>query len=137
MGLIIGPVFLFWIAMVVYSSIIGYKLLSSSPSLLSGCILAMVALFLVGCYLLYGFSTFKSHKTLGAFEIIFYFTANKYTFFIFIVGILIQWFSGNILNTYILKTIPFLVMITISLGAVSGVLLSDSFMDKFNIKRTY
>jgi len=137
MGLVIGPIFLFWLTMTIYSSVIGYTLLNSAPSLLSGGLLALFSLLIAACYLIYGFSTFKTHKSLGAFDIIFYFILNKFTFIMFVVAVLVQWFAGNILNSFMLKSIPFIAMFTISLSAVMGVVLSESFMDKFNIKRTY
>ena len=137
MGLIIGPIFLFWLAMTIYSSVIGYKLLNSAYNLMNGSIFVLVALFFATVFLIYGFSTFKSHKTLGSFDIVFYFILNKFTFILFVIALVLHWFGGNVLDSFMLKTIPFIVMFSISLSAVTGVILSELFMDKYNIKRTY
>ncbi|WP_251071157.1 MULTISPECIES: hypothetical protein [unclassified Shewanella] len=101
---------------------------------LSICTLAIVALLL---YLYFGFAQFKENKELWAFEISMFFAANKFAFGIMILGLILHWFGQGVLTSAYLKPLPFIMIFTVSFGAMAGVILSDTFMAKFDIQKMY
>ena len=137
MGLILLPLLILWLGVGIYAIRIGYQVLAGASQLsyaLSICTLAIVALLL---YLYFGFAQFKENKELWAFEISMFFAANKFAFGIMILGLILHWFGQGVLTSAYLKPLPFIMIFTVSFGAMAGVILSDTFMAKFDIQKMY
>jgi len=137
MGLILGPLFIFWFLMAAYSVKIGYSLLAGSPLLSYKIIVVGLAIVLLGIYVYLGLASFKAKQELWVFAIPFFFMAHKVSFAVFSAALLIQWFGQNLLTNPYLKAVPFLIIFTIAAGALVGSFCSDDFMKKYNITITY
>ncbi|WP_413490824.1 hypothetical protein [Shewanella baltica] len=137
MGLILLPLLILSLGVGIYAIRIGYQVLAGTSQLsytLSVCSIAIVALLL---YLYFGFAQFKENKALWAFEIPMFFAANKLAFGVMILGLLLHWFGQGVLTSAYLKPLPFIMIFTVSFGAMAGVILSDTFMAKFEIQKTH
>lgn len=137
MGLILLPLLILWLGVGIYAIRIGYQVLVGASELtytLSVCVIALVALLL---YLYFGFAQFKENKELWAFEISMFFAANKFAFGIMILGLILHWFGQGVLISAYLKPLPFIMIFTVSFGAMAGVILSDTFMTKFDIQKMH
>lgn len=137
MGLILLPLLIFWLGIGIYAIRIGYQVLVGASELtytLSVCAIALVALLL---YLYFGFAQFKETKALWAFDIPMFFAANRLAFGVMILGLLLHWFGQGVLTSAYLKPLPFILMLTVSFGAVAGTVLADRFMAKFEIQKTH
>ncbi|AVI67515.1 hypothetical protein KO533_18925 [Shewanella sp. NKUCC05_KAH] len=137
MGLILLPLLILWLGVGIYAIRIGYQVLAGASQLsyaLSVCTLAIVALLL---YLYFGFAQFKENKELWAFEISMFFAANKFAFGIMILGLILHWFGQGVLTSAYLKPLPFIMIFTVSFGAMAGVILSDTFIAKFDIQKMH
>lgn len=137
MGLILLPLLILWLGVGIYAIRIGYQVLAGASQLsyaLSVCTLAIVALLL---YLYFGFAQFKENKELWAFEISMFFAANKFAFGVMMLGLLLHWFGQGVLTSAYLKPLPFIMIFTVSFGAMAGVILSDTFMAKFDIQKMH
>lgn len=137
MGLILLPLLILWLGVGIYAIRIGYQVLAVASQLsyaLSVCILAIVALLL---YLYFGFAQFKENKELWAFEISMFFAANRLAFGVMMLGLLLHWFDQGVLTSAYLKPLPFIMIFTVSFGAMAGVILSDTFMAKFDIQKMH
>lgn len=137
MGLILLPLLILWLGVGIYAIRIGYQVLAGASQLsyaLSVCTLAIVVLLL---YLYFGFAQFKENKELWAFEISMFFAANKFAFGVMMLGLLLHWFGQGVLTSAYLKPLPFIMIFTVSFGAMAGVILSDTFMAKFDIQKMH
>ncbi|MCU8037939.1 hypothetical protein L5M37_05510 [Shewanella sp. SM69] len=137
MGLILLPLLILWLGVGIYAIRIGYQVLAGTSQLsytLSVCAIALVALLL---YLYFGFAQFKENKELWAFEISMFFAANKFAFGIMILGLILHWFGQGVLTSAYLKPLPFIMIFAVSFGAMAGVILSDTFMAKFDIQKMH
>ncbi|MGI2183773.1 hypothetical protein ACRN9F_16255 [Shewanella oncorhynchi] len=137
MGLILLPLLILWLGVGIYAIRIGYQVLARASQLsyaLSICTLAIVALLL---YLYFGFAQFKENKELWAFETSMFFAANKFAFGVMVLGLLLHWFGQGVLTSAYLKPLPFIMIFTVSFGAMAGVILSDTFMAKFDIQKMH
>lgn len=137
MGLILLPLLILWLGVGIYAIRIGYQVLVGASELtytLSVCVIALVALLL---YLYFGFAQFKENKELWVFEISMFFAANKFAFGIMILGLILHWFGQGVLTSAYLKPLPFIMIFTVSFGAMAGVILSDTFMTKFDIQKMH
>lgn len=137
MGLILLPLLILWLGVGIYAIRIGYQVLAGASQLsyaLSVCTLAIVALLL---YLYFGFAQFKENKELWAFEISMFFAANKFAFGIMILGLILHWLGQGVLTSAYLKPLPFIMIFTVSFGAMAGVILSDTFIAKFDIQKMH
>ncbi len=137
MGLILLPLLILWLGVGIYAIRIGYQVLVGASELtytLSVCAIALVALLL---YLYFGFAQFKENKELWAFEISMFFAANKFAFGVMVLGSLLHWFGQGVLTSAYLKPLPFIMIFTVSFGAMAGLILSDTFMAKFDIQKMH
>ncbi|QHS12467.1 hypothetical protein [Shewanella sp. Arc9-LZ] len=89
MGLIVGPLILFWILVGIYSLSIGYDVFSYYSFFPSGIIIGFVTLLSVNFYFVLPLEFLKKKKTLGAFEIPLMYFANKFAFMCFLAAILV------------------------------------------------
>lgn len=137
MGLILLPLLILWLGVGIYAIRIGYQVLVGASELtytLSVCAIALVALLL---YLYFGFAQFKENKELWAFEISMFFAANRLAFGVMMLGLLLHWFGQGVLTSAYLKPLPFIMIFTVSFSAMAGVILSDTFMAKFDIQKMH
>jgi hypothetical protein len=137
MGLILGPLIIFWLLMGIYSLKMGYSLLSNLPLFPSAVMIGFIALFSLISYVYLGLRNFKGSKELWWCDIPIFFTSNKKAFFVFIVTALIDCFGTDCLTYEYIRPVPFIIMFTISFGAIAGTFSSDAFMNKYKITRTH
>lgn len=137
MGIILGPLMLFWIGASIYSLRIGYVLLIDKalyPYVLSVLLTAALAML---AYVYIGLSGFKREKQMWAFEIPWFFTAKPFAFIAFLLALLVHIYAGEYMDNEYVKLVPFIIMFTISIGAIVGSFSTNSFMTRYNIKSTY
>jgi len=137
MGLILGPLFIFWLLMSAYAFKIGYSLLIASDLLSYKVIVVGGARLAMALYVYLGLQSFKSQQELWTFAIPFFFMANKMSFAVLLLGLLAHWFGQSYLTQPYLKALPFLIIFTVTSGALVGAFYADSFMTKNNIRQTY
>ncbi|MEH6458164.1 MAG: hypothetical protein V7749_17675 [Cocleimonas sp.] len=137
MGLIVGPLILFWILVGIYSLTIGYDVFSYYSFFPGGIVIGFVTLLLVNFYFVLPLEFLKKKKTLGAFEIPLMYLANKFAFMCFLAAILIHWYGSGFLSNDFFKPIPFIVMFTISFGGIMATVNADTFMEENNITKTF
>lgn len=137
MGLILGPIILFWFLMAIYSLKIGYSLLnefSLFPSIFAIFMIGIISFF---AYVYLGLQSFKDSTELWWADIPMFFTTNKYILMVFITTMLVHWFGNDYIKFEYAKPVIFIIVFTISLGALAGTFSSESFMNKHNIARTH
>ena len=137
MGLILGPLIIFWIAFGIYSLTLGYSLLSSFSLFPDAVALVVVTIFTLSSYLNLGLKRFKSREALWWAEIPFFFVTNKPAIVVFIAAVLFQFFGSEYLVNNYLKSLVFIVIFVVSFGAIIGTFGAEAFMQKHNIKRTH
>ncbi len=136
MGLIILPLMILWFIAALYSIRMGYHLISVHP-LPFGLPIILIALACIGAYVYFGLASFKANKEIWAFDIPFFFMTGKIALVLFTLSAMANFFfAKQIQNEYILAAL-FIVMITLSSGALIGSFASDSFIQKHNIKVTH
>lgn len=137
MGLIILPLMILWLVASIYSLRMGYQLITANPFLSFGLPLIVIAILCISAYSYLGLTSFKQHKEIWAFEIPMFFMASKISLILYTITALSYFFyASKISNIYILAGM-FIVMITLSFGALIGTFSSDSFIEKHSIKTTY
>ncbi|MGX9416538.1 hypothetical protein ACXJY6_10340 [Vibrio sp. RC27] len=137
MGLIIGPVVIFWIVSFFYTWRMGYVLFTGKaffPYILSVIFIGLLGALI---YVFGGLSTFIGRSELWAFEIPWFFLLNKYAFIGFAVSMLSYFFGGSIFSGDISKAVIFILAFSISLGSLVGCFSSSAFMQKYDISETY
>ncbi|WP_339900213.1 hypothetical protein [Paraglaciecola polaris] len=137
MGLILGPLLLFWLVMSSYVLSIGHSLLHDAALYPYTLVVVFSAVLSLILYLYLGFNRFTTSHTLSWYDIPLFFTTHKTAILIFLVCILTHWFGAKMLSRYYLKPLPFIIMFTISFGAITGAFASSAFMKKYNIKREH
>ncbi|KLV05496.1 hypothetical protein ABT56_11000 [Photobacterium aquae] len=137
MGLILGPVIIFWMVSFFYSWRMGYIIFIDKPFFPYIVSVILIAIIVALIYVFIGLFTFKDHRELAMFEIPWVFLLNKHSFLIFVSSMLIYFFGGNIFNGDIPKTIIFILAFSISLGSLVGCFSASAFMQKYNISETH
>lgn len=142
MGMILGPFIIFWFIMSTYSLKIGYSLLNNMDLIPHVATIYFIAVITLLSYVHLGLNKFKNKESLWAFQIIVFFTINKITFSIYLITLMVHWFNFDFIAQYIVnknitESIIFIILFTISLGAIIGTFKADAFMKKHNIKETY
>ena len=128
---------LLWFLITVYALKMGYSLMASYSALSHSVILVLVILGSLSLYLYLGFSGFKNSNELWVFEIPSFFILSYPPYLLLVLAILLQLLGGTYLDNIYLKSLPFILVFTLSVGSLIGVFSADFFMDKFNITRTY
>lgn len=136
MGLILGPLILFWFAASIFSLRMAYVLLSGETWSYINIVFA-VSLCLTLIYVFAGLSQYKNKKELYAFEIIFFFCVNQYAFLSYVLSTLLYLFAHDWLIDNMFKPLPFIVCFVFSIGTLIGTFRADAFMDKYEISRTH
>ncbi len=137
MGLVLGPLVLFWLIISVHSVLIGYSLLSTVALFPNFLLIISTAIFSLLAYVYLGLNRFKKKKELWWCEITLWFVANKITFSIFLATILMYWFGADSHLGNLITIMTFIINFSISIGALVGVFISDAFMEKHKISRTH
>lgn len=142
MGIILIPCIVFWFIMSIYSLRMGYLLLSNMPLFPHATIVYLIAISTLLLHVHLGLNRFKNKESLWAFQITIFFTINKITFSVFFITLLIHWLkfdflTYNITAKNITESVIFIILFTLSLGAIIGTFKADAFIDKHKIKRTY
>lgn len=142
MGMILGPFIIFWFIMSTYSLKIGYSLLNNMDLIPHVATIYFIAVITLLLYVHLGLNKFKNKESLWAFQIIVFFTINKITFSIYLITLMVHWFNFDFIAQYIVnknitESIIFIILFTISLGAIIGTFKAGAFMKKYNIKETY
>lgn len=137
MGLVILPVMILWLVAAVYTVRMGYQLLSIQPFMTFGLPMIVVALLCISIYIYLGLASFKDNKEIWAFDIPFFFMTNKIVLTVFSLSALTHFFWGNQIQNPLLLAGLFVVMMTLSSGALIGSFSADSYIQKHNIKVTY
>lgn len=137
MGLIIGPVAIFWFFSFLYTWRMGYVLFAGKPFfpyIFSVLLIAVLGAFI---YVFAGLFTFKERSELWVFDIPMFFLLNKYAFIGFVLSMMGYFFGGNIFGGDMPKAVIFILAFAISLGSVAGCFSSSAFMQKYNISKTH
>jgi len=137
MGLILAPAVIFWFIVAIFALKMGYSLIVSYTLVSHSVILILIAISSLSIYIFFVFFGFKSSNELGAFEIPVFFMLNKTPWLLFIVVASLHWFGGDYLVNSYLKPLPFIIIFTLSFGAIIGSFSADLFIEKFNIIKTY
>ncbi|MCG9559927.1 hypothetical protein [Vibrio kanaloae] len=137
MGLLIGPVVIFWIVSFFFTWRMGYYLLVDKPFFPYIFTVIIIAVFGALTYVMGGLFTFKDRSELWAFEIPWFFLVNKYAFVLFVCSVMAYLFGSNIFTGNISKAVIFIIAFSITLGNLVGCLSSNTFMQKYNISETY
>ncbi|MCA0935474.1 hypothetical protein LCL85_07900 [Vibrio alginolyticus] len=137
MGLIIGPVVIFWIVSFFYTWRMGYVLFTGKaffPYILPVIVIAFLG---ASIYVLGGLFTFIGRRELWGFDIPLFFLLNKYAFIVFVLSMLSYFFGGSVFSGDISKAVIFILAFSISLGSLVGCFSSSAFIQKYNISVTY
>ncbi|HCG7089383.1 TPA: hypothetical protein NJ342_004657 [Vibrio parahaemolyticus] len=137
MGLVIGPVIIFWVVSFFFTWRMGYVLFVGKaffPYILSVIFIAFLGALM---YVLGGLFTFIGRRELWVFDIPWFFLLNKYALLVFISSMLSYFFGGSVFSGDISKAVIFILAFSISLGSLVGCFSSSAFMQKYNISETY
>lgn len=137
MGLILMPLMIMWLVASIYTLRMGYHLISTHPLLTFGLPVILLALVTMSAYLYLGLYAFKHQNQIWAFDIPMFFLAGKIALLIFTMAALGNYFyASKIQNIYLLAGM-FIIMFTLSIGALVGAFYSEHFIEKHNIHVTY
>lgn len=137
MGLVLGPVIIFWIFSFFFSWRMGCVLFAGKaffPYILSVIFIAFLGAVL---YVFGGLFTFIDRREISTFDIPCFFLLNKYAFLVFIFVVLNYFWEPRVFGGDVSKAVTFVLAFSISLGSLVGCFSSSSFMEKYNISRTY
>lgn len=137
MGLIILPCLIFWLIIVIYSLFIGYDLLGTFARLSYSLTIGITAVLSIAIYVYITLSRFKGKKELGAFDIMFCFLANIKSFLFVVFAIVMYWFGSTLMAHQYLESLSFIIIFTLSVGALVGAFSAEAFMNKHGINKTY
>ncbi|WP_111494482.1 hypothetical protein [Marinobacter bohaiensis] len=137
MGLILGPLFLFWLAVAGLSLRIGYVWLVAAPLNPDTLVVAGLALLATAAYVAFGLSRYKARESVWAFEIGFFFLTNKWAFAVAILSSLLYLFGDGWLSGPLALPALFIATFAVSVGGIVGVFVSDGFIRKRGIQVTY
>jgi hypothetical protein len=137
MGIILGPLLLFWLGASLYSLWLGYGLLSGDELYLYALHVWGAAIVMMLTYVYFGLARFKKHPQLWAFEIPMFFTGNIFSFLIFLIACLVQLFGLEYFANEYAKAAPFVLIFATSIGAITGFFSTDWYMKRNHIVKTY
>lgn len=142
MGMILIPCLIFWLIMSFHSLKIGYSLLNDIPLFPHVIVIYLLAITMLALYIYLGLNKFKDKESLWAFQIIVFFILNKITLSIFFITLFVHWFqfdflTHNLVTKHTTTAVVFIILFSLSLGAIIGTFKASNFMEKHNIKQTY
>ncbi|WP_137169211.1 hypothetical protein [Marinomonas sp. FW-1] len=137
MGIIILPLFLFWAISFLYSLRIGYVLLKEEKLFVYKILPTITAIFLAFAYTTLSLNDFKSSESLWTFEIMFYFLFNLNAAVLYLAALLSYFTLRKHIKNPSIKSLIFIIALSISLGTLIGAFSSEAFMEENNIEQTY
>ncbi|PSL16816.1 hypothetical protein CLV44_101216 [Marinobacterium halophilum] len=137
MGLVLGPLVLFWFAAMMFSLRMGYVVLSGKGFFPFIIVVVAVAVIVALAYVSVGLFKFMGRETLWAFEIPFFFAANKVSIALFLSAALVYLFALHHIEQDVVKALLFVVPFSVSTATLMGIFSSDTFIETYNITRTY
>ncbi|NVK74499.1 MAG: hypothetical protein HWE24_13525 [Oceanospirillaceae bacterium] len=134
MGLILGPLMLFWIIAAGFSIYIGNTLLNDYQTFQAYLIAITATLAYVGLNLSIKFG---NKKELWVFEIPFFFMTNKISLFLYGVSIFFYIWGDDLKSQEYGNQMIFILNFAIAFSAVIGTFCNEAFMKARQIKRTH
>ncbi|MGO2236723.1 hypothetical protein B6N13_08405 [Marinomonas sp. UCMA 3892] len=134
MGLILGPLLIFWIIAAGFSIYMGNTLLEDGQSFIAYLIVVITTLVYV---LLNLVIRFGNKKELWAFEIPFFFVTNKISLFLYGLSLCLYILRGAPPDQEYANGLIFIINATVTFSAIIGTFSNDVFMKTFEIKRTH
>ncbi|MBV0932835.1 hypothetical protein [Marinobacterium weihaiense] len=135
MGLLLGPLVLFWVGIAAFSLRMGWVMLEGRADLMA-LSLALGSL-LAFAYLGLGLSRFRGLASLWAFEIPLFFAAGKLVSGACILIVLAYLFTPLASGPLVLKAFLFVLVFALSAGTLAGVFGANAFMQHYRITPTY
>ncbi|RBP83133.1 hypothetical protein EBI01_12020 [Marinomonas rhizomae] len=134
MGLILGPLLLFWIMAAGFSIYIGNALLEDGQSFIA----YLIAIITTLVYVLLSFLIrFGNKKELWVFEIPFFFMTNKISLFLYGVSIFFYVWGDALKAQEYGNEMIFILNFTLAFSAIIGTFSNDIFIKSLAIKRTH
>ncbi len=137
MGIIILPLFLFWVICFLFSLRIGYVLLKEEKLFVYKILPTLAAILLAIMYMKHSINQFESSESLWAFEIIFFFLFNLDAALLYLAAFLAYFILKKRIKNPSIKSLIFIIALSISLGTLLGSFSSESFMEEHNIEQTH
>lgn len=137
MGIIILPLFLFWIVCFLFSFRMGYVLLKEEKLFVYKILPAITAIFLAFAYTTLSLNQYKNSESLWAFEIMFYFLFNLNAAVLYLAALLSYFTLRKRIKNPSIKSLIFIIALSISLGTLLGAFGGEAFMEENNIEQTY
>ncbi|MBU1293312.1 MAG: hypothetical protein KKD82_00710, partial [Gammaproteobacteria bacterium] len=88
-------------------------------------------------YMKHSINQFEGSESLWAFEIIFFFLFNLDAALLYLAAFLTYFLIKKRIKNPSIKSLIFIIALSISLGTLLGSFSSESFMEKHNIEQTY
>jgi hypothetical protein len=137
MGMIILPVWFFWVAVFIYSLKLGFYIVTGDESLMYFIVAVLLAAFGTALYLQWGFSKFKNKESVWSFEIPWFFLFNQCAITLLSISAVIYFFADEHVKSGFLANMVFIGTFVASLGSLIGCFKSEKFMTKHGIRTTY
>ena len=137
MGIVILPLFLFWLACFLFSFRIGYVLLKEEKLFTYKILPTLAAVLIAILYMKQSLNQFAASDSLWVFEILFHFLFNLEAIILYCAATLSYFLLKKRINNPSIKSLIFIIALSISLGTLLGALSSSSFMEEQQIEQTY
>ncbi|WP_421855771.1 hypothetical protein [Marinomonas sp.] len=137
MGIIILPLSLFWILSFLFSIRMGYVLLKEEKLFVYRILPTIAAILLAIAYKTLSINQFEDSESLWTFEILFFFLSNSEAAFLYLAAFLAYFFLKKRIKNPSIKSLIFIVALSISLGSLLGAFSNDAFMAEHHIKQTH
>lgn len=137
MGLILGPLVIFWLAITMFVLNIGYVLLDDLTSYSDIALVCLMAILCFVSYVYWGFARFKRCDELAWYDIPLFFTANKLSLIAFVSALGVHWLGVNQWMNEFLPFLPVIIMFTLSFGALFGTFWASRFMKYRGIQQIH
>lgn len=137
MGIVILPLFLIWLACFLFSFRIGYVLLKEEKLFTYKILPTLAAVLIAILYMKQSLNQFAASDSLWVFEILFHFLFNLEAIFLYCAATLSYFLLKKRIKNPSIKSLIFIIALSISLGTLLGALSSSSFMKEQQIEETY
>ncbi|NVK74498.1 MAG: hypothetical protein HWE24_13520 [Oceanospirillaceae bacterium] len=137
MGIVILPLFLFWAICLLFSLRIGYVLLKEEKLFAYKILPTVASVLLAILYMKQSINQFVGNESLWAFQIVFYFLFNIDAALLYCGAFLAYFILKQRVKNPSIKSLIYIIALSISLGTLLGAFSSESFMTSHNIEKTY
>lgn len=137
MGIVILPLFLFWLACFLFSFRIGYVLLKEEKLFTYKILPTLAAVLIAILYMKQSLNQFAASDSLWVFEILFHFLFNLEAIILYCAAALSYFLLKKRIQNPSIKSLIFIIALSISLGTLLGALSSSSFMKEQQIEKIY